>query len=138
MSTPNGVNDLLQLLLHSVNFADFQITRIKSGRSVLCPYVCCYVTIRSFVLESYILFFNEQMSKIHFIAPVISVANIGSFSETTKKKDRFFRLALKICPSKLLCAHHNCFLTRKKLFPRLGTKNKGSCNIIRAKYWEIR
>ena len=64
------------------------------------------------------------MSRIQFIAPVISVANIGSFSETTKKKDSFFRLALKNCLSKLLCAHHNCFLTRKKLFPRLGTKKQ--------------
>ncbi len=46
------------------------------------------------------------MSRIHFVAPVISVANIGSFSETTKKKDSFFRLVQKICLSKLLCAHH--------------------------------
>jgi hypothetical protein len=33
----NGVNYLLQLLQYNENFADFRMTRIKSGRSVLCP-----------------------------------------------------------------------------------------------------
>lgn len=27
------------------------MTRIKSERSVLCPYVCCYVTICSYALK---------------------------------------------------------------------------------------
>ncbi len=82
--------------------------------------------------------FSNKIRPAHPCRLPESVANIEIISETSKKKASFFRLALKICPSKLLCAHHNCFLTRKKLFPRLGTKNKGSCNIIRAKYWEIR
>ena len=33
MPTPNGVNYLLQFLIVSANFADFQNARIKSGRS---------------------------------------------------------------------------------------------------------
>ena len=51
MPTPSGVNDLLQLLLHSDNFADFQITRIKSGRSSLLSLFClCYVTIPFYII----------------------------------------------------------------------------------------
>ncbi len=42
----NGVNNLLQFLIVSVNFADFQITRIKSGRSVYVLSLCRYVFIR--------------------------------------------------------------------------------------------
>ena len=45
----SGVNDLLQFLIVPVNFADFQITRIKSGRSSLLSLFCrCYVTISEY------------------------------------------------------------------------------------------
>ena len=49
------------LLVVSVNFADFQKTRIKADASQYVCYVICYVTIRSFVLR---------------VRPYISRANI--------------------------------------------------------------
>ena len=42
-------------------------TRIKSGRSVLCPYVCCYVTIRSYALKGETLI---SMAKIVIISEI--------------------------------------------------------------------
>ena len=37
-------------------------------------------------------------------------AKIDIILETTKKKASFFRLTLKICPSKLLCAHNKIYM----------------------------
>ena len=57
-------------LIDYLKFGEFRTTRIKSGRSILCPYVCCYVTIRSFVLR---------------VRPNITFANIGIKLQTCKK-----------------------------------------------------
>ena len=56
MPTPNGVNHLLQFLM------TFEILPISENKNqkwtfILCPYVCCYVTIRCFVLRVKTIFF---------------------------------------------------------------------------------
>jgi hypothetical protein len=51
MPTPYGVNYLLLFLIDFFQFPNCPKQESKSGRSVLCPYVCCYVTIRSYTLK---------------------------------------------------------------------------------------
>ena len=69
MPTPNGVNYLLQFLM------TFEILPISENKNqkwtfILCPYVCCYVTICYFVLR---------------VRPYITFANIRINLQTSKK-----------------------------------------------------
>ncbi len=70
MPTPNGVNDLLLFLIVFFEIWRISRTRIKKWTFILCPYVCCYVTIRDSVLR---------------VRPYITFTNIGKKLKTCKK-----------------------------------------------------
>ena len=58
MPTPNGVNHLLQFLYIVLKILPIFENKNQKWTFILCPYVRCYVTIRSFVLSftlSYLL-----------------------------------------------------------------------------------
>jgi hypothetical protein len=69
MPTPNGVNNLLMFLIEVFENWRFSNDKNQKWTFILCPYVCCYVTIRSFVLR---------------VRPYITFANIGINLQTCK------------------------------------------------------
>ena len=67
MPTPNGVNYLLQFLTNSSNSPIIRDKKQKRTFYVLCPYVCCYVTIRSNTLKGETLI---SLAKIVIISEI--------------------------------------------------------------------